>query len=495
MSRNAFLSCFLRPNARRLTVLLIGTLILEVAPMASAESYLVGTNSENRVSIFDADLNELVGSIPLVWPREVALSADCSTAYVSNDAGVSVIDLESRTIVDTVPVTGVWGMAVTPDGGSLYMAHHRWWGEGGITVMDTESNAVTNRIDTIGDSGSTHIAFTPDGSRAYATGSEPGDSTFAIFANAENTVEMIDTPDKTWDVAVHPDGTRAYITSFANNNISVIDAQTNQVVDIVKGFNFPQGIAVHPNGDSYYVADRGTGSIAVVDADTNEITSRISDGLPWNDAHPEDVFVHPNGRWLYVSYYRTDTVSVIDTETNTVSATMRMAGGSVGEKMIAGCKSPYDVGDIDQDGMLSAADIDTLTQAIIDGSAESMFDLNDDGIVDQEDRRVWIEDLKSTFFGDANLDGQVNSTDLNALALNWRSTDVNSWAFGDFNGDRTVNAADLNDLALNWQSGGAAASGAAAVPEPTGILLFGLALLGLCVRRNEIPRHFGGGIN
>ncbi len=98
--------------------------------------------------------------------------------------------------------------------------------------MDTESNAVTNRIDTIGDSGSTHIAFTPDGSRAYATGSEPGDSTFAIFANAENTVEMIDTPDKTWDVAVHPDGTRAYITSFANNNISVIDALSVALISI-----------------------------------------------------------------------------------------------------------------------------------------------------------------------------------------------------------------------------------------------------------------------
>ena len=85
--------------------------------------------------------------------------------------------------------------------------------------------------------------------------------------------------------------------------------------------------------------------------------------------------------------------------------------------------------------------------------------------------------------GDANLDGQVNATDLNALALNWRSTFA-AWSHGDFNGDSKVDALDLNTLALNWQHGVAAAT-APAVPEPSSITLL---LLGLCA----LVRRAGG---
>ena len=90
-----------------------------------------------------------------------------------------------------------------------------------------------------------------------------------------------------------------------------------------------------------------------------------------------------------------------------------------------------------------------------------------------------------TWFGDANLDLQVNATDLNALALNWRRTDADSWSQGDFNGDRIVNAADLNQLALNWRSGVNPAPASAAVPEPAGVLLLSLGFIGLVVERHR----------
>ncbi len=96
--------------------------------------------------------------------------------------------------------------------------------------------------------------------------------------------------------------------------------------------------------------------------------------------------------------------------------------------------------------------------------------MNDDGIVDQGDRIIWITDIKNTFVGDTNLDGRVNSADLNTLALSWRSTDATSWSHGDFNGDGNVNASDLNDLALNWRSGVVAATSAPAVPEPSSFM-------------------------
>ena len=41
-----------------------------------------------------------------------------------------------------------------------------------------------------------------------------------------------------------------------------------------------------------------------------------------------------------------------------------------------------------------------------------MFDLNYDGLVSLEDHRIWVKDIKQTWFGDANLDGAFDSSDL-----------------------------------------------------------------------------------
>jgi hypothetical protein len=53
--------------------------------------------------------------------------------------------------------------------------------------------------------------------------------------------------------------------------------------------------------------------------------------------------------------------------------------------------------------------------------------------------------------GDANLDGQVDVTDLGALATNWQTSAP--WTGGDFNYDGFVDVTDLGALATNWQPG------------------------------------------
>ena len=52
--------------------------------------------------------------------------------------------------------------------------------------------------------------------------------------------------------------------------------------------------------------------------------------------------------------------------------------------------------------------------------------------------------------GDANLDGVVNSGDLNILALNWLKSG-RGWIEGDFNYDGFVGVQDLNIIGLHWQ--------------------------------------------
>jgi autotransporter-associated beta strand protein len=94
--------------------------------------------------------------------------------------------------------------------------------------------------------------------------------------------------------------------------------------------------------------------------------------------------------------------------------------------------------------------------------------------------------IRYTAYGDANLDGAVDTTDFNILAANFSGTGL-SWAQGDFNYDGNVDTTDFNLLASDFgalvPAAGLAAGGL--VPEPsTGALL--LLTAGVAARRRKI---------
>ncbi len=144
-------------------------------------------------------------------------------------------------------------------------------------------------------------------------------------------------------------------------------------------------------------------------------------------------------------------------------------------------------GDFNNDGLLNVDDLDLLGKEIIAGSNNADFDITGDQIVDLADQEKWLDDsaiangfTESYLDGDANLDGTVNATDLNALGINWQQT-VDPWSQGDFNADGVVNATDLNDLGINWQK--SIPMAAQAVPEPVALLLWGQFMVaGLMLR-------------
>ena len=133
--------------------------------------------------------------------------------------------------------------------------------------------------------------------------------------------------------------------------------------------------------------------------------------------------------------------------------------------------------DFDDNGVCDIVDLDELLYVGL-GSNDPVYDLDGSGTVDLDDRDEWLSQVNS-FPGDFDLNGQVVSGDLNTLGGNWRRTDLTSYGQGDSDGDGDADAGDLNALGSNWQAGVAAAPSTAAVPEPTGIMLFLLGLLGL----------------
>lgn len=137
-------------------------------------------------------------------------------------------------------------------------------------------------------------------------------------------------------------------------------------------------------------------------------------------------------------------------------------------------------GDLNADNALDSFDIDELA-AFIRGERLGwrgvrlgwlndieMFDINNDSSLDDHDRHDWIFDLKRTYFGDANLDGEFDSDDLVvALAAGTYETDVDAgWASGDFDGSGKF---DSSDLIFALADGGyEQGPRPAAVPESSG---------------------------
>jgi hypothetical protein len=103
--------------------------------------------------------------------------------------------------------------------------------------------------------------------------------------------------------------------------------------------------------------------------------------------------------------------------------------------------------------------------------------------------------IKFTYFGDSDLDGDVDVADLGNLASHWQTASV--WTGGDFDYNGSVDVNDLGLLASNWQAGVGNPLGPSlkealsslgisslSVPEPAGVGIV-LAVAFQCHRRRR----------
>lgn len=139
-------------------------------------------------------------------------------------------------------------------------------------------------------------------------------------------------------------------------------------------------------------------------------------------------------------------------------------------------------GDFDNDGALTASDIDILSEAVLEMSDSLRFDLNGDGVIDSLDRTEWVEQLANTNFGDADLDGEVAFSDFLDVATAFN--EPAGWAGGDFDGNGMTEFQDFLLLANNFGASNATED-VAAVPEPSSLVLCSVLVGLLALRRRR----------
>jgi YVTN family beta-propeller protein len=159
----------------------------------------------------------------------------------------------------------------------------------------------------------------------------------AIGPNNPITVE--NTP---WGIEF--DGTHfMYVTNFGSASVSVIDTNTNTVIDAngvaagnaIQVGNGPTDITYDPDLKRMYVTNFTAGTVSVIDADPtsptyNTVIATIPPAGPPLFAQPVYVTYDPVCKDMYVTNQGGTTVSVIDTTTNTIIDTITVQSTPIG---------------------------------------------------------------------------------------------------------------------------------------------------------------------
>ncbi len=156
---------------------------------------------------------------------------------------------------------------------------------------------------------------------------ETNDNITVIDTSSNNIVATIPVGKTPLALSINPVGTRVYVPNFMSNTVSVIDTSINEVIATIAVGMSPSFVAVNPSGTLAYVTNwestfLTSSTISVIDTSTNNVVTTITVGNS-----PNGIVINPTGTYIYVSNYEASlygigSVSVIDADTNSVVDTI-----------------------------------------------------------------------------------------------------------------------------------------------------------------------------
>ena len=214
-----------------------------------------------------------------IYPHFIAISPTKNEAYVTcNDDTVKIINTETNTLTGTpIPVTNPLRIVVTPDGSEIFITRRGTPGYVFYYNFDTyASDDIT--VGLIDDEYG--IAITPDGRTVYAV---CADSTiWPINVESHEALIHIDCPERVWVIAITPDGTTGYVTTFSGDHTYALNLSSNEFSDpIALGSSSLYDIAITPDqAPTALFTSVINGLTVTFDASTS--TSPVGDVVEWN---------------------------------------------------------------------------------------------------------------------------------------------------------------------------------------------------------------------
>jgi YVTN family beta-propeller protein len=220
---------------------------------------------------------------------------------------------------------GPLAVAISPDGSMVLVATGGYRNQS-IEVVDPSTDSVTQTISTVRAGwGHTHgysvgVAFSPDGSTAYASdGPKDGIHVFVVADGSLTEEPEVSLPSRSWPAgfAISSDGARAYVAANLAGAILGVDLSSGATLFTAPVGHRPYGVALNHSGSRAFVSNWGGNTVSMVRTSTGRTIDKIRTGR-----HPSALALNPVSDELYVANTDADTVSVIDTEASTVLRTI-----------------------------------------------------------------------------------------------------------------------------------------------------------------------------
>ncbi len=275
-----------------------------------------------------------IGTATLVLGATIAAAATYLHAGPQGDGtaitpvGYRVTPAGSQTNLGDLPLA----LRLSPDGKMLLVSND---GQGtqGLQVVNPANSKIVQTIPYA----SPHslfvgLAFSPDGSTAYASGG--GDEQIHVYnvsggkLSETRPVTLPATNPSGAKVNMYPaglqataDGKRLVVADHLADAASVVDLATGQASTVAVGHT-PYGVAVTPDGATAFVSNQGANTVSVLDISgvTPTVRTTVTVGT-----HPNAEVLDAAAHRLYVANGDSDQVSVVDTSTYQVVSTIDLA--------------------------------------------------------------------------------------------------------------------------------------------------------------------------
>lgn len=199
-------------------------------------AYIVDTQRD-ILQVIDLENWRLIVNVPVgdmgSLQFGLAITPDGNKIFVSNgySNNISVVSVAENKVLDTIPLASTpIGIDISPDGRVAYVIERQLAGNVLLVVIDLATHKVIRRWhDLIGFGNPFEVIFSPDGQHAYFGGV---DGEIAVVMDVESgATRYIEVGLDPFNIALTEDGRLLYVSNMNSDDITVINTQTEKVVD------------------------------------------------------------------------------------------------------------------------------------------------------------------------------------------------------------------------------------------------------------------------
>ena len=263
-------------------------------------------------------------------PLAMALHPDGRHLVITNNGwskpSLRVVDLERRQVIQKMPLDHAWlGLVWHPDGKRLFSSgaadnsiREIEWRDGKLepgrtfTLAPPQKSGGEGRLENPGFVGG--LALSPDGRTLYAA-HVYGESLAAVDVETGRVVARATLPAEAYGTLVSPDGRTVFVSVWGASRVALFEPVTLRPLGEIVVGEHPNAMALSRDGARLFVACANTNAVWAVDLASRKAVEQVGVALRPDappGSTPNALAVSPDGATLLVANADNNTVAVVD---------------------------------------------------------------------------------------------------------------------------------------------------------------------------------------